>query len=96
MYSRRRNANAVLTRWLLIGLLISVGALLFAVGAMVRHVRRQHRTRVDEAGSAETGVEAEIQVKSDAGLPPGGSIAGDAEAKHDASGDSRRSDVMGE
>jgi hypothetical protein len=34
---------AVLTRWLLIGLLISVGALLFVAGAVTRHILRQRR-----------------------------------------------------
>ncbi len=48
-------------RWLLIGLLISVGALLFAAGAMVRHVLRQRRLRPDEPGSAEVVLEIEAQ-----------------------------------
>jgi hypothetical protein len=40
---------AVLTRWLLIGLLISVGALLFVAGAVTRHILRQRRIQANEA-----------------------------------------------
>ena len=36
----------VLTRWLLIGLLISVGALLFVAGAVTRHILRQRQMRL--------------------------------------------------
>jgi hypothetical protein len=39
---------AVLMRWLVIGLLISVGALLLVAVAVARHVRRQRQRREDE------------------------------------------------
>jgi hypothetical protein len=45
---------AVLMRWLLIGLLISVGVLLFVAGAVAWHVLRQKRVQSEEAlGKAE-------------------------------------------
>ena len=36
-------------RWLVIGLLVSVGALLLVAGAVARHVWRQRRVQADEA-----------------------------------------------
>ena len=79
----------VLTRWLLIGLLISVGALLFAAGALVRHVLRQRRVRVDGASSAETVVE----VGSLPSLTEAGGNAGEASLK--SSRDSEASGKLG-
>ncbi len=67
---------AVLMRWLLIGLLISVGALLFAAGAMVRHVMRQRRSRVDETSNAELSLEAEDLQQRKAGELRRGDDAG--------------------
>ena len=40
---------AVLMRWLVIGLLVSVGALLLVAGGVVRHVRRQRRLLAEES-----------------------------------------------
>jgi hypothetical protein len=40
---------AVLMRWLLIGLLISVGALLLVAVAVARHILRQRRMQGEEA-----------------------------------------------
>jgi len=54
-------------RWLVIGLLVSVGALLFAAGAMVRHVLRQRRLRGDEASNAEANLEIEAETRGKAG-----------------------------
>jgi hypothetical protein len=39
----------VLTHWLVIGLLVSLGALLLVAGAVVRHVWRQRRMVVEES-----------------------------------------------
>jgi len=36
-------------RWLVIGLLVSVGALLFVAGGVARHVWRQRRSLAEEA-----------------------------------------------
>lgn len=44
-------------RWLLIGLLISVGALLFVAGAVVRHVWRQRRAFHSESETNKLPVE---------------------------------------
>ncbi len=51
-------------RWLMIGLLVSLGALLFAAGGVARHVwvqRRQHRREMLAAleGAHEADVEVE-------------------------------------
>jgi hypothetical protein len=40
---------AVLMRWLVIGLLVSVGALLLVAGGVVMHVRRQRRLLAEES-----------------------------------------------
>jgi cell division protein FtsL len=40
---------AVLMRWLVIGLLVSVGALLLVAGGVVRHVWRQRRLLAEES-----------------------------------------------
>jgi hypothetical protein len=45
---------AVLMRWLLIGLLISVGALLYVAVAATRHVWRQRRAQAGRATGQET------------------------------------------
>jgi hypothetical protein len=49
---------AVLTRWLLGGLLISVVALLLVAGAVVRHVRRQRHVQAEEISGLEEDAEA--------------------------------------
>jgi hypothetical protein len=48
-------------RWMLIGLLVSVGALLLAGGAMVRHILRQRRVRVEEALEASATAQPESE-----------------------------------
>jgi chorismate synthase len=57
----------VLMRSLMIGLFVSVGALLVAAGAMVRHVMRQRQERVDATGNVEAvlEIEAESQRKAE-------------------------------
>jgi hypothetical protein len=52
-------------RWLMIGLLVSLGALLFAAAGLARHIwlhrRRQQRERVAVSNAAqETNVEREL------------------------------------
>jgi len=51
----------VLMLWLLIGLLISVGALLFVAGAVTRHILRQRRLGSES--------QAEIQAEKQADEP---------------------------
>jgi hypothetical protein len=52
---------AVLMRWLLIGLLISVGALLYVAVAATRHVWRQRRALAGRATGQETAEVAEAR-----------------------------------
>lgn len=51
---------AVLMRWLLIGLLISVGALLYVAVAATRHVWRQRRAQAGRTTGQETPETAEV------------------------------------
>jgi len=41
-------------RWLVVGLLVSVGALLFVAAAVARHVSRQKRVLATEAADLDT------------------------------------------
>ena len=41
------------THWLLIGLILSVVALLVAVGGVVRHVLQQHKVRGEESTASD-------------------------------------------
>jgi hypothetical protein len=62
-------------RWLLIGLLISVGALLFLAGAVTRHIMRQRRTQSDDAVGKPGDSEVEIESEIDRGTDPVEDIA---------------------
>ena len=46
--------EVVLMRWLVVGLLVSVGALLFVAVAVTRHVSRQKRAVASEAADLDT------------------------------------------
>ena len=48
-----------LMRWLMLALLVSLGALLFAAAGVARHIRRHHRQ--DRNGSAEPAEETEAE-----------------------------------
>ena len=61
---------AVLMRWLLIGLLISVGALLFLAGAVTRHIVRQRRMQSDGALGKPSESDGDIESEIDRGTDP--------------------------
>ena len=71
-WSDRRNAQAVLMRWLVIGLLVSVSALLLVAGGVAMHVWRQRRLLAKESADvqAQNARHIELDLALDLPLKP--------------------------
>jgi hypothetical protein len=50
-------------RWLLIGLLVSLGTLLLAAGALARHIWLQHKKLRHEAHAARDAHETDLEIE---------------------------------